>query len=180
MLKRTGVDFIINGGLYWIDKHSKAHSLNLLIDEGKQNNSGIYSRFGLVIDKSNNYSFGYYKWTPGLKDMLGGSPTLVIDGKVNIDKGQMKGSLITSRHPRSAIGMNDKYFYLVTIDGRRSYKGMYGMNIKELANYMLNLGCEYAINLDGGGSTRMEGKNGTINNPLENRPNHNAVGIKLK
>ena len=35
MQKRTGYDFLINGGLFWCEnKTGKSHSLNLLIDEG--------------------------------------------------------------------------------------------------------------------------------------------------
>lgn len=181
MQKRTGCDFVINGGLYWVDnKTGKAHSLNLLIDEYKQNNTGTYSRYGLMIYKDGNYKFGHYKWTSDLKDMIGGSPTLIIDGKINIDRGSMSGGLITARHPRSAIGMNDNYFFMVTIDGRRVSQGLYGMTINELANYMLSIGCKYALNNDGGGSVRMMHNGKLLNNALENRLAHNGIGIKLK
>ncbi len=179
MQNRTGVDFIINGGLYWTDTKNRSYSLNLLIDEGVQNNAGIYSRFGLMIYQNNKYKFDWYKWTSDLKDMMGGSPSLIINGKIDIDIVGMDSALITARHPRTALGMCNNYFYLVAIDGRRAGQKMYGMTINELANFMLGIGCNNAINLDGGGSTRLL-HNGTIlNKPFENRAIHNAIGIRL-
>lgn len=177
MKKRTNVDFIINGGLWWTDSQGKSHSLNLLIADGKQNNEGVYSRFGLKTFADNSFKFGWYKYTKDLQGMIGGSPALVIDSKVNIDKGQMENNLISSRQPRSAVGSDDEYFYMVTVDGRQL--GMPGMTINGLAKFMLSIGCKYAIAGDGGGTVRMEDKEGLLNSPLENRPCHNAIGIKL-
>lgn len=170
---RTGVDYIISGGLWWTDKEEVSHSLNLLLDEYKQIRAGIYSRFGLMIYKDKSYKFGEYSWTPELRDMLGGSPSLVVDGKVKID-----GEAITGRHPRAGIGMNDTHFFLVTIDGRQ--EGMRGATNLEFANVMLSLGCEFAMAGDGGGTVRMEDRNGPINKPTENRASNNAIGIKIK
>ena len=58
------------------------------------------------------------------------------------------------RHPRSAIGWNEGCFFLVTVDGRQ--KGVSeGMNLNELAAYLIELGCQEAMNLDGGGSATL-------------------------
>lgn len=58
------------------------------------------------------------------------------------------------RHPRSAVGYNDDYIFLVTVDGRQpGYAD--GMTLSELANLLVDLGASAAINLDGGGSTTM-------------------------
>jgi len=132
-----------------------------------------------MIYQNNKYKFDWYKWTSDLKDMMGGSPSLIINRKINIDKTGMDSSLITARHPRTALGMCNNYFYLVAIDGRRASQKMYGMTINELANFMLGIGCNNAINLDGGGSTRLLYNGLILNKPLENRPVHNAIGIRL-
>ncbi len=174
---RSESDFIINGGLWWNNK-GKSHSLNLLIDQGKQVQAGVYSKFGLMIDKDGSYEFDWYKYSPNLKDMLGGSPSLVVDGKIKIDKGKMESSIINSRQPRSGIGMNDTHFFLVTIDGRQ--QGKKGATTMDQAILMKDLGCKYAIAGDGGGTVRMEDKNGVLNSPTENRAMNNAIGIKLK
>lgn len=178
MKKRTNVDFIISGGLWWTDSKDVSHSLNLLLDEFKQIQSGVYSRFGLMTYRDKSYKLGWYKWEKDLKDMLGGSPSLVIDGRINIDTGTMKGSIMTNRHPRAGIGLNDDYLFLVTVDGRQ--KGKLGATINEFANLMLEIGCINAIGGDGGGTVRMESMDRVLNSPTENRPSNNAIGIKLK
>ena len=61
---------------------------------------------------------------------------------------------MVERHPRSAIGWNENYFFLVTVDGRQ--KGVSaGMTLDELATYLVELGCQEAMNLDGGGSATL-------------------------
>lgn len=76
-----------------------------------------------------------------------------------------------NRHPRTAVALtNDERLYLVTIDGR-SFQS-YGMTIPELSEFLKNLGAEYALNLDGGGSTSMwirnATKTGIVNYPSDN------------
>ncbi|MGB9594849.1 MAG: phosphodiester glycosidase family protein [Candidatus Poribacteria bacterium] len=76
---------------------------------------------------------------------MGGSPILIQDGKPMIfDQGD--------RHPRTAIGWNDKYFFMVVVDGRQPLFSV-GMSLKELTELMVKLGCTQALNLDGGGSS---------------------------
>lgn len=172
---------MINGGLFWYDsKKNLAHSLNLLFKNNSQITAGKYSRFGLHTNKDKSYSFNWYKWNTERKDIIGGSPSLVIDGKINIDKGVMDGNLISYRHPRSAIGMNKDYLFLVIIDGRNISAGLRGMSINELAEYMLKLGCDSAINLDGGGSSKVLQGSKVLNKNNTNRSIHNAIGIKIR
>lgn len=76
-----------------------------------------------------------------------------------------------NRHPRTAVAItNDRRLLLVTIDGR-SFQA-YGMTIPELADFLLDLGAEGALNLDGGGSTSMwirnMTENGIVNYPSDN------------
>ena len=59
---------------------------------------------------------------------------------------------ILRRNPRTAIGFNDRYFFMVVVDGRQKELSM-GMNARELAEFMAELGCTEAMNLDGGGSS---------------------------
>jgi len=180
MQKRTNMDFVINGGLYWTDAKNVSHSLNLLINEGKQVQAGVYSKFALQTFKDNSFKFDYYKWSSNVKDMIGASPSLIINSKIVLD-GNLSNDLQNSRHPRTVIGEDKDYFYLITIDGRRASQGLKGMTIEELADYMLSLKLTNAINLDGGGSTKLMYRQEVLNNPCEaNRPLNNAVGIKLK
>jgi exopolysaccharide biosynthesis protein len=70
------------------------------------------------------------------------------------------------RHPRTALGWNDRYFYLVTVDGRQPRRSV-GMTLEELARYLVSLGCREAMNLDGGGSTMMWVGDGVVNSPSD-------------
>lgn len=162
-------DFMLNGGLF---NMSNGATLSTTVDNGVKMAEGYFSNFGLWVN--NNYSFGYDYYRPqtDLRDFIGGSPSLIINNIVNIDKKGIDSSFLNNRHPRSAIGMSNENFYIVAVDGRRIWAK--GMTCIELANFMKDkLGCRYAINLDGGGSTRLGQNVGgnltALNSPLENR-----------
>jgi hypothetical protein len=72
---------------------------------------------------------------------------------------------MSERHPRSGLGWNEKYFYLVEVDGRQP--GSAGMTLDELAAYFRQLGCEEAMNLDGGGSATMWANGHLVNRPSD-------------
>jgi exopolysaccharide biosynthesis protein len=60
---------------------------------------------------------------------------------------------------------------LLTVDGRSAES--HGMSLPELTDFLLELGCRNAVNLDGGGSTTMwlAGRlfNGVVNMPSDNK-----------
>ncbi|MFD1859339.1 phosphodiester glycosidase family protein [Aeromicrobium camelliae] len=82
---------------------------------------------------------------------IAGSHQILRDGEVP----ELSGSLATSVHPRTAVGMNadGTELFVVTIDGRTAASR--GMTLPELGEFMADLGAENAVNLDGGGSTSM-------------------------
>jgi len=101
---------------------------------------------------------------------IGGGPSLVREGKPRPFEG------LQLRHPRVAIGWNKTHFFMVVVDGRQAGLSV-GMTLAELANYMIKLGCEYAMNLDGGGSTTMWVMGQVMNSPSlgHERPSANAL-----
>ena len=103
------------------------------------------------------------------KDIMSSGPALVIDGSIPSFN---NNSFHNNRHPRTAIGQKeDGTWILVLVDGRNQRAE--GMKITELADFMKELGCINALNLDGGGSSTMwiGGKtvNGIVNHPSDNR-----------
>ena len=68
------------------------------------------------------------------------------------------------RHPRAAIGWNDKSYFFVVVDGRQP-KLSIGMSLQDLATYMIKLGCKEALNLDGGGSATFWIYGNVMNSP---------------
>ncbi len=122
---------------------------------------------------------------------LSGGPVLLHDGviqswpKAEKDK---KGRppppeirTMREKHPRTALGWNDRYFFLVVVDGRQTRLSI-GMTLTELAQYMKSLGCREAMNLDGGGSSTMWLNNRVVNSPAdeEERPVANALIVVRK
>ncbi|MBF0245439.1 MAG: phosphodiester glycosidase family protein [Planctomycetes bacterium] len=80
------------------------------------------------------------------------------------------------RHPRTALGVDatGRHLYCVVVDGRQRLFSI-GVTSRELAELMLGLGCQQAINLDGGGSSVMlaatpKGEVGIVNRPSGSLP----------
>jgi exopolysaccharide biosynthesis protein len=80
-------------------------------------------------------------------------PVLVMDGEVQTVYNQY-GFAPQDRSPRSAIGQLGPLSYvLVVVDGRQDESR--GVTHKQLAQFMGDLGCQVAYNLDGGGSSTL-------------------------
>lgn len=114
----------------------------------------------------------------GVKYAVGGGPTLVERGQVNVTaKEERFGPQIASgRAPRTAIGyLGAKEVVLVTVDGRHQHS--VGMTLYELARFLQGIGVMDAINLDGGGSTTLVVGGRTMNRPSDGheRPVNNAL-----
>lgn len=103
------------------------------------------------------------------EEVITSGPVLRVDGK---DVSLSSDSFYTTRHPRTAVGKrSDGTLILITADGRAAEAA--GVSLAELQLIMKWLGADYAINLDGGGSTTLyiEGAsdNGIVNHPTDNR-----------
>jgi hypothetical protein len=110
----------------------------------------------------------------GSTTAIGGGPALV--------HGHAPAKEFTDllRQPRTAFGWNKDYFFLVEVDGRQKISA--GMTYSELAAYMLKVGCDEAINLDGGGSATLWVYGTVMNSPSEGRerPAANALVVVRK
>ena len=71
------------------------------------------------------------------------------------------------RHPRTAVALtSDNHLLLVVIDEDRSKGTVAGMSAKEVTKFLwYNFNPQYALNMDGGGSTAM-----SINGTVVNKP----------
>ena len=90
-----------------------------------------------------------------------------------IDNGQIPASynstnvIINDRAPRAAIGYYEPGHYcLVSVDGRQGDYSR-GMNLAELSQAMIDLGCKDAYNLDGGQSVMMVFQGQIIGKPYK-------------
>jgi exopolysaccharide biosynthesis protein len=108
-------------------------------------------------------------------DLLLAGPLLVSDGEIVFDAvadregfsacaAQFDSDITVGRHPRAALGISRESLVAVACDGRRSNVDG-GLSLLELADVMLQLGAERAINLDGGGSTTLVHRGHLLNRP---------------
>ncbi len=86
--------------------------------------------------------------------IISGGPYLVKDGEIYLDITEEKLTAITGKNPRSAVGYNENgELIIVTVDGREEKS--VGMTLYQLAQFMKGIGCQNAMNFDGGSSTVM-------------------------
>ena len=147
----------------------------LVVHNGKKyqnvENSDIAFRSGIVviyrdgsvkmIDRSKSESFKFdseNKKNGGVLHALQFGPILLRDGEIQ------SGLKKRERHPRILFGYCEPgHYVMVAVDGRT--KNSIGMTEMEAAELMQAIGCESAINLDGGNSAVMLFMGKTINVP---------------
>ncbi|MCE5344210.1 MAG: phosphodiester glycosidase family protein [Eubacteriales bacterium] len=92
-------------------------------------------------------------------------PVLVMDGEAQVVYNQY-GFAPQDRSPRTALGQVGPLSYmLVVVDGRQEQSR--GVTHKQLAQFMADLGCQVAYNLDGGGSSTLFFHGGVYNSVSE-------------
>jgi len=97
----------------------------------------------------------------GAVQAIGGGPVLIHAGTPNPGGGNRENLA-----PRTAIGFNDKYLFLVVVDGRQP-KLSVGTSHGALGDLMAGLGCTEAINMDGGGSSTLWLTGEVMNSPSD-------------
>jgi hypothetical protein len=108
----------------------------------------------------------------GIEHALGTGPLLVHAGEPY----DLTARLSEELHPRAALGWDDNHLYLVVADGRR--KGISeGARLSQLADFLIDLGCQEAINMDGGQSTTLMLNNSIVNYPMQGREREIANAI---
>ena len=136
--QETGCTYILNGGLYDM---AKFQAINHLTVDGKvlSANGNPYG-YG-IKGATMTFSYGNNVKAP---DFLGAYPVLVRDGKAT---GAAAPVGLEGYRPRSAVGITkDGDVVLLCEQANRSLDG--------IAQELVEMGCETAINLDGGGSAQ--------------------------
>lgn len=95
----------------------------------------------------------------GVTSLISGAPRLVKDGAIEtyLDPGFTEARFTTSITPRTAVG--------TTADGKLLLVSVPSASIQQMRELMLQLGCQDAINLDGGASTAMYYNGQTLATP---------------
>lgn len=92
-----------------------------------------------------------------MQTAIGGGPVLVQEGAVFITnkEEQLYAFERNDRHPRTAIGYTSNHRLIILVIQGRSPGVAEGATLDETARILVDLGCEEAMNLDGGGSSCM-------------------------
>ncbi|MBL1215020.1 MAG: phosphodiester glycosidase family protein [Ignavibacteriae bacterium] len=133
------------------------------------------------------YFLGTHPRIANIQSLIGGLPRLISNGKIPetyLGKESLASERFLLRHPRTAVGFtqDSTKLILVLADGRQENLSI-GIELKKLAELMLELGCYNAVNLDGGGSSAMVVKNRLVNSPSDKtgeRKVHNFLYVTYK
>lgn len=156
---------IHSDGKIWID----SYSLDPRLPQQALSYLGVTYDGNVVIAPSSEYQDA----KKSLKECSGG-------GVILIQNHEIQGGYVDTpgRDPRTAVGYtSDNVVWILAVDGR--HKGVEGMTYIEMASIFKALGCEAAVNLDGGGSTQMLVRNPQTDKiEMQNWPSdpHNGFG----
>lgn len=193
---REGFDLVVNGDFFRARGVKDAEGTNSAfraaqwsavtgpaVSNGRVWSTSNSKRPSLVVRKNGKVAIETLA-KPGLEDreVVSGNTMLVKDGKTVAHENKV-------RHPRTVVGINadETKLVIVVVDGRKPGVAI-GMNYDELAAEMIRLGCNDALNLDGGGSSVMavrdpaKGDFRILNQPTDGRERAvaNVLGISVR
>jgi hypothetical protein len=111
---------------------------------------------------------------------LQGVTTAIGAGRILIQEGKTPdlGPADQPRHPRSILGWNPQYLYLIVVDGRQPNLSI-GMSYPEMSALAKQYKCADAVELDGGGSSTLWATGKIWNSPSDGKPRAIANGLIL-
>ena len=155
-------DYMINASLW--DKNG---AIGTIWQNGKLvRNEG--TGYGFGINKNGSFGFGN-PWDIAWNNYITGYPALIKDGKITSDS--VDGYVMNSHTKRSVIGSAGDKIYLISMNN---------VTIEQLKVALNNFGIYNAINLDGGGSSRLMVGDKAVNSPTADRIIPNAICVWLK
>ncbi|MEI6265680.1 MAG: phosphodiester glycosidase family protein [Sphingobacteriia bacterium] len=149
------------GSVIGISKSGKADIVWSYTDSSSKYPLAIQRPINAIKDSSSTLSKStvqiagdFKKWK--IQTAIGGGPVLVQEGKIKITNNEelkFAGKALFDKHPRTAMGYtNDGQLIIMAVEGRFPGKAE-GANLEQLAKMLIGVGCEEAMNLDGGGSS---------------------------
>lgn len=193
---REGLDLVVNGDFFRARGVKDAEGTNSTyrtalwsavtgpaVSAGRAWSTTLSKRPCLVVRRDGKVRIKMLG-EPGPDDweVVSGNTLLVRDGAVVPHENKL-------RHPRTVVGLDAKAekLILLVVDGRKPGIAI-GMNYDELAAEMIRLGCNDALNLDGGGSSVIAVRDAAsgdfkiLNQPTDGRERAvaNVLGISVR
>ncbi len=166
----NGADAAINGGFFAVTKAGKGYPIGVLKANGYDLSTEPHAGRGTMAWDS--YDDAVFSLASGdvidwyaKSNAIQAGPLMLYNGNaIWADEG-FNSALISARHPRSAVGMNTSgQWVFMIVDGRNGMHSS-GATISELTEILRSQNVNYALNLDGGGSTEI-----IINGRMYNLP----------
>lgn len=189
-LEQYGVQVAINGSYF------QPHEVNSPLHYYPQVGNGVRS-LGIAISEGNRYSEAKGGWAalcilsnrniqinkndcpPETQQAIAGDVQFVKNGQPYDGLAILKN--FDKYYPRSAIAINadTTKLFMVAVDGRQ--KGYSeGVTLQELGEFVIELGADRALNLDGGGSTTLVTSNPSGQPVLLNAPIQARIPVNLR
>ena len=159
-------DIIINGGFFGMSNGDTCFNLE---DENKPIASTELYQEGMGIVGSNHLELSSLK-EKDWRDFISAYPVLMRNG---VPATITTASEINYRARRSILGYNDENIYLIAVEAP-------GLNFSACQAVLRNLRVDNAINLDGGGSTKILREGKSITSDEYNRAVDNVICVYLK
>ena len=154
--------YMINASLW----DTKGPIGTIYLDGKMTRNEGNGFGFGTVDNKT----FDFAKpWDKKWKDYITGYPALVWNGKPTTYT--VDSYVQNSKNKRSAVAEKDGNLLLITSDA---------LTLNKFRQELVRYGVDYAINLDGGGSTRMLVDGKAVNYPTDDRKCKLAISVWME
>lgn len=157
-------DLLFNGGFFALSTGATVFTYQ---DEGKNISYNKDYLEGISV-KDNDLIIS--KYDSSCKDFVTGYPILVKDGNI-VDTDT--GAEIDYNARRTILGYDDIYVYVIIIESP-------GYAFSKIRSMLSELKIKNAINLDGGGSTRLLVNGKRVSKVVYSRPVDNVVAIYLK
>lgn len=159
-------DILMNGGFFHM---SNGETIFNFIDDEKTVVGGHWTEIGMGVYGDNELAYGNLysgKW----RDFVAAYPPLIDEGKaVPITY----ATELNYKARRSVIAYDADKVYLIAIESP-------GMKYAQMQEMLLDMGVTHAINLDGGGSTKILQDGKSITSTVYNRAVDNVVAVYLK
>ncbi len=158
---QNNVQAAINAGFFGILKGGKGYPIGALRVRGRNFTLPFDMRGCMAWNDDDEVLFAVAEATeeanywPDMNNVIQAGPMLIDNGRPAAYEESFNTSLISARHPRSAVGLNaEGSWVFMAVDGRNGMHSS-GATISELTEIMRGQGLIYALNLDGGGSTEI-------------------------
>lgn len=158
---------VVNGGFFALVNGNTVFDL---IDEHQIISDEPYDFYGIGMVGDSDITFARMSAREDWRDFISAYPPLIVDGdKWEIDQAKE----INYNARRSIFAYDDNTVYVIAVEGK-------GMTFSKMQSMLKNMGVEYAINLDGGGSTKILYEGKSITSKAYNRAVDSVIAIYAK